>query len=634
MKAILRVALAAALIEAASLAQDPTAAGGVIPFFRPPANGSGADISGTWMLGGHQDVAYITAAGALVDYGGIPMNEAGRLFALAWPASRQTIRMEQCAGYTIPYAFYSPGNYRFWEERDPHNQRLIAIHMYFQTSEVNRTIWMDGRPHPPAWAAHTFAGFSTGEWKGNVLHITTTHLKHGFVRGNGASQSDEATVYEALIRHGDRMTYFAETVDPVWLDGPFTKTVINVRNILDPTAWLYACEDGEEIVSHDDSKIPSYAWGKHPFLREFADKNHVPILGALGGVETTRPEFIAKLRDTSAADAAAMALTVPATGVRSETNRGANSEPEDGEIHILPVQGSVYMLVGDGGNITVQVGDEGPFVVDAGAGKLSAKVIAAVRSLSPRPIQFIVNTSLHSAHTGGNASLAAAGEDASLQGSFFAGQAPTGATGFFSDPAHRATLIAQNNVLVRMQAAKAPEETIPPDTYLKERRRKWHNGEGIEMFYEPNASTDGDTIVHFRQSDVIATGDVFDMTRYPFIDLENGGSVKGEIDALNNILEKTVYKHDEDGGTMIVPGHGRLSDEYDLGEYREMLTIIRDRIQMEIDSGASLDQIKAARVTADYDTRFGATTGPWTTDMFIEAVYKSLKQSPNRKPGN
>lgn len=624
---VLPVAL---LITAPAFAQDFAAAGAGVNIgagLRPPASGSGADISGTWMLGGHQDGAYITASGALVDYGGIPFNEAGRLFALAWPASRQTVRVEQCAGYTIPYAFYSPGNYRFWEERDPNNQQLIAIHMYFQTSEVNRTIWMDGRPHPPAWAAHTFAGFSTGQWKGNVLHITTTHLKHGFIRGNGASQSDEATVYEALIRHGDRLTYFAETLDPVWLDGPFTKTVINVRNVIDPTAWLYACEDGEEVISRDDSKIPWYAWGQHPFLREFADKSHIPLLGALGGADTTKPEFMAKIHDAAAADTAAMALTVPSRDGPLEASRAANSEPDDGEIHTLPVQGNVYMLVGDGGNITVQIGDEGPFVVDTGAGKLSTRVVAAIRALSRRPIQFIVNTSLHAPHTGGNASLAAAGQDPSLPGSFFAGQAPIAATGFFTDPAHRATLIAQNNVQVRMETAKAPADTIPADTYLRERRRKWHNGEGIEMFYEPNASTDGDTIVHFRGSDVIATGDIFDMTKYPFIDIANGGSVRGEIDALYQILQKTVYKHDEDGGTMIVPGHGRLADEYDLGEYWEMLSIIRDRIQAAIDSGASLDQVKASRLTADYDTRFGSNTGPWTTEMFIEAVYTSLKQA-------
>ncbi len=579
------------------------------------------------MHGGHQDAGYQTAAGALVDYGGIPLNEAGRLYALAWDASRQTLRTEQCAGYTVPYAFYSPGNYRYWEERDPHTQQLIAIHMYFQTSEVNRTIWMDGRPHPPPWAAHTFAGFSTGEWKGNVLNITTTHLKHGYVRGNGASQSDEAVVHESLIRHGDRITYFGETIDPVWFDGPFTKTVINLRNGVDPTAWLYACEDGEEVLSRAETKVPHYLWGKHPFLREYADTYKVPMLGTLGGAETTEPGFTAKLRDKSAADAAALKETVPVPGAPQQSNQATGAEPNDGQIYILPVQGNVYMLVGDGGNIAVQVGDEGAFVVDTGAGKLSDRVIAAIRTLTPRPIQFIVNTSLHSAHTGGNAKVASAGKDPSIQNSFFAGQAPRAATGFFLDVGESATLIAQNNVMIRMQEAKEPDDMIPPDTYLSGRRRKWHNGEGVDMYYEPYASTDGDTIVHFRGSEVMAVGDIFDMLHYPFIDLKNGGSIQGEIGALNNILEKTVYKHDEDGGTMIIPGHGRLADEYDLGEYRQMLSIIADRIQAAITSGATLDQVKAARLTADYDTRFGASSGSWTTEMFVEAVYTSLKQN-------
>jgi cyclase len=597
----------------------------------PPRPGTGTDISGTWSYGGNQDAGYGTAAGALVDYGGIPFNEAGRLFALAWDAERQTLRTQQCAGYTIPYAFFSPGDYRFWEERDPHTQQLIAIHMYFQTSEVNRTIWMDGRPHPPPWAAHTFAGFSTGVWKRSILQITTTHLKHGYVRGNGSSQSDEAVVYENLIRHGDRLTYFGETIDPVWFDGPYTKTIINVRNIIDPTAWLYACEDGQEIFARPDTKIPYVPWGHHPFLREYANAYHVPMLGTLGGADTTKPEFAATLKNSAAAEAAAMAETVPVRGAPLQWNHDTSAEPNDGQIHTLHVQGNVYMLVGDGGNITVQVGDEGAFVVDSGAGKLSDKVIEAIRALTPRPIQFIVNTSLHSAHTGGNAKLAAAGKDPSIQGSFFAGQSPRAATGFFLNVGETATLIAQNNVLIRMETAKAPTDMIPPDTYLDGRRRKWHNGEGIDMFYEPNASTDGDTIVHFRSSEVMAVGDIFDMMHYPFIDLKNGGSIQGEIAALNNILEKTVFKHDEDGGTMIIPGHGRLADEYDLGEYREMLSIIADRIRNAIKAGASLDEVKAARLTADYDTRFGATSGPWTTDMFVEAVYTSLKQSSNKK---
>jgi len=318
----------------------------------------------------------------------------------------------------------------------------------------------------------------------------------------------------------------------------------------------------------------------------------------------------------------------PAPNRPAETSRAADPEPHDGEIHVLRVRDNVYMLVGDGGNILVQTGDQGPFVVDTGAGKLSDKVIAAIRRLSPKPIQFIANTSANADHVGGNAKLGAAGSDPSLPGSFFDLQAPGAATGHLSDPAHHATLIAHNNVVVRLEAAKAPADMIPADTFLEERRRKFHNGELIEMFYEPNAVTDGDSIVHFRRSDVIAAGDVFNTTQYPFIDLKNGGSVQGEIKALNAILDRTGYEHEEQGGTYVVPGHGYLCDEHEVVEYRDMVVIIRDRVQAMIKAGATLEQVKAARVTADYDTRYGANTGPWTTAMFVEAVYNSLKQPP------
>ena len=146
------------------------------------------------------------------------------------------------------------------------------------------------------------------------------------------------------------------------------------------------------------------------------------------------------------------------------------------------------------------------------------------------------------------------------------------------------------------------------------------------MFYEAAAHTDGDSIVWFRHADLIMTGDIFTTTQYPFIDTKNGGSLQGEIQALNFILDRTVYQHDEDGGTYIIPGHGRVTDEWDVAEYRDMLVIIRDRVQSMIKAGATLQQVLAARPTADYDPRFGATTGPWTTNMFVEAVYTSLKK--------
>ena len=228
------------------------------------------------------------------------------------------------------------------------------------------------------------------------------------------------------------------------------------------------------------------------------------------------------------------------------------------------------MLVGDGANITVQTGDQGTFVVDTGEGKLADKVLAAIRGLTPNPIQFIANTSFRPEHTGGNARLANAGQDPSLLGSFFVQSAPRGVTGLFSDPQAHATIMAHVNVQVRLQAARAADDAIPGDTYLEDRRRKFHNGEAIEFFYEKDAVTDGDSLIHFRRADVIVAGDVFSTTQYPVIDVKNGGSVQGEIRALNEILNKTVYRHQGEGGTYIVPGHGYLADEHEVVEYRDM----------------------------------------------------------------
>jgi glyoxylase-like metal-dependent hydrolase (beta-lactamase superfamily II) len=542
------------------------------------------------------------------------------LYALAWSASRVLGRQHQCMGYIPPYFYNAPGNYRFWEERDPHTQRLIAVKMYGQITEGTPTIWMDGRPHPPAYALHTWAGFSTGKYEGNVLTANTTHIKRGWIRANGVAQSDEATVSEHFIRHGDRITYFSVTTDPVYLAEPLSKTYTLLRNAKEPDAWLYACDDGEQILDRPEDQVPSYLWGLHPFLREFSEKRQVPLFAALGGPETIYPEFVAKLKDPAALEGGVQARLKPSGPAHS--SRALDPDPHDGEIHVLPVQDNIYMLVGDGANIAVQVGDQGPLVVDTGAGRLSDKVIAAIRKLSDKPIQFIVNTSFHPDHTGGNVKLRAAGYDPSVVGSFFSGQ--------FADAGQGATIIGHQNTQNHLNA---PNGAVPPagwpsDTFLQGRRRKFHNGEAVEIFYQPDAVTDGDSIVHFRRADVIATGDIFTTTSYPFIDTKNGGSVQGEIAALNNILDKTVYKHDEEGGTLIIPGHGRVCDEWEVAEYRDMIAIIRDRVQGLLKSGATLPQVQAARVTADYDDRFGATSGAWTTEMFVEAVYTSLKNPP------
>jgi cyclase len=320
----------------------------------------------------------------------------------------------------------------------------------------------------------------------------------------------------------------------------------------------------------------------------------------------------------TATDAEAEALLRPAPG-SSPVSQAVDPEPHDGEIHVWPISGRVYMLVGDGGNIVVETGDDGPFVVDSGSGQLTGKVIEAIRKLSDKPVQFIVNTSFLPDRTGGNIKLRAAGQDPSLVGSFFSMQ--------FRDAGVGATIIAQQNVETRMVNEKLPAPSWPSDTFLEDRRRKYHNGNAIEIFHQPHAITDGDSIVHFRQADVIVAGDIFNTTQFPFIEIQNGGSVQGEINALNEILNRTVFQHEGQGGTMIVPGHGYLSDEHEVVEYRDMLVIIRDRVRAMIKSGATLDQVKAARLTADYDTRYGANSGPWTTDMFVAAVYNSLKQA-------
>ncbi|MBZ5576205.1 MAG: hypothetical protein LAP40_06565 [Acidobacteriia bacterium] len=580
---------------------------------------AGIDISGAWYPLPFQDSGLITASGALAEYGGIPLSEAGRLYALAWNPSRIQGRQHQCMGYVPPYTYNQPGNLRFWEERDPYTQRLVAIKHYWQIAEGTRTIWMDDRPHPPAYAQHTWSGFSTGKYEGNQLTVYTTHLKRGWIRANGIPQSDEATLVEHFIRHGDRITYLAVVSDPVYLDEPFSRTYTLGRSIKEPDAWQYACDDGEQILGRKEDQVESYLWGRHPFVHEFADKNKIPFLATLGGPVTMYAELFDRVNDEKAAGEAALAELKPSAGPLV-ASRAADPTPHDGDIHVLPVQGGVFLLTGDGGNIAVQVGDQGPIVVNAGAGALSDKVIAAIKKLSDKPIQFIVNTGFQADFTGGNVKLRAAGFDPSVQGSFFSGQ--------FADAGKGATIIGHQNVQNHLIALKTPSDGWPSDTFVQARRRKFQNGEPVEIFHMPNAVTDADSIVHFRRSDVIVTGDIFNLVTYPHIDTKNGGTIQGELDALNFILDRTVYKHDEEDGTMIVPGHGRVCDEWELAEYRDMLVIVRDRVQDLLRSGATLDQVQAARVTADYDTRFGATSGSWTTPMFVEAVYTSLKNPP------
>jgi cyclase len=289
------------------------------------------------------------------------------------------------------------------------------------------------------------------------------------------------------------------------------------------------------------------------------------------------------------------------------------------EIHTLPAQGNVYMLVGPGGNMTVQVGKDGVFLVDTQVAQVSAKVLAEIRKLSPLPIRYIVNTHYHPDHIGGNEALRKAG--ATIAGGNVSGD--------IQDAALGAQVIAHENVLNRMSARSGgqavPTAAWPTSTFFEDKKKVFFNGEGIEVIYQPAAHTDGDTIVFFRRSDVISTGDIFTTTNYPVIDVAAGGTYQGVIDSLNRIIDMIVPVYGQEGGTLVIPGHGRLCDFGDVLNYREMATIIRDRIQDMIGKGMTLAQVKAARPTRDYDPLYGSTTGFWTTDQFVEAAYNTLK---------
>ncbi len=295
------------------------------------------------------------------------------------------------------------------------------------------------------------------------------------------------------------------------------------------------------------------------------------------------------------------------------------------ELHVVPVQGNVYMLVGAGGNITLQVGKEGVLIVDTGLAQMSDKVLAAIRQLSDKPIRYIINTHVHPDHVGGNEKIGPAG-------STIAGGNVVGNIG--ESAGKGATIVAHESVLSRMSAptgAQAPLPFVawPTDTYANDEKDLFFNGEGIQIFHQRAAHTDGDSIVFFRRSDVVSTGDIFLTTSYPIIDLQRGGSLQGIIDGLNHIIDLTIPAEKQEGGTYVIPGHGRLCDEADVVYYRDMTTIIRDRLEDMIKKGMTLEQVKAARPTRDYDPLYGANTGFWTTEMFVEAAYKSL--SPKKK---
>jgi cyclase len=290
--------------------------------------------------------------------------------------------------------------------------------------------------------------------------------------------------------------------------------------------------------------------------------------------------------------------------------------PQDAQsgLELLQVQGNISMLAGAGSNITVQTGKDGVLLVDSGSAAMSEKVAEAIRALSRGQVTYIVNTSDRSDHVGGNEHFARIGRPLAIAR---AAQAPV-------------FIIAYSTVLDRMSDRNAkppiPDRALPNDTYSVPQKNISFNGEAVQIFHQP-ATTDGDSIVLFRRSDVVSTGDLFDPTRYPYIDLRTGGSLPGVLEGLNRLRQMVIPADHVEGGTMIIPGHGRVCDMADLAVYHQMVTIVRDRLQDMIARGMTLEQVKAARPTRDYDPVYGSTTGSWTTEMFIEAAYSSLRRT-------
>jgi len=526
-----------------------------------------------------------------------------------------------------------------------------AYHIQFMRS-LDWPVFMDGRAHPPAWAPHTWTGFSTGQWVGNTLKITTTHLKDGYLKRGGPQTSDMFTMTDFLTRHGDVLTIVTYVDDPVYMDEPYVESTTYTIDLTSNVA-METC-NGTAFAENggtDRHHVPHFLPGQNTALTEWLKKDDwIPVEPTRGGAVTMYPEYHASLNGTSNA----ATLKVPISRTSADAAKTiAEQSPRDGQVHLLPVQGSIYLLIADGTNVAVSMGNDGVMLVNTGAASMSAKVLAAVNQLAnqavtppmpnncfgascpgawgwaspymnavisspppPRPIRYIVNTSAAPEHVGGNATIASAG--------FFPRGASFGSA--VEAVGRHASIFAHENVQNRLSTAPAAAQ--PTDTFFDEFQKlpEYFNGEAVILYGAPAANSDGDSFVYFRHSEVIAAGNLLSSISYPVIDVEKGGSIQGVIDGLNKILDLAVAEYRGQGGTWVIPGRGRLSDTADVASYRNMLTMIRDRVKDSIKKGMSLAQIKSSHPTLDFDPRFGSTSGPWTTDMFVEAVYKSLQE--------
>jgi cyclase len=296
-------------------------------------------------------------------------------------------------------------------------------------------------------------------------------------------------------------------------------------------------------------------------------------------------------------------------------------EAQNTELEVLQLRPNLYMIAGAGANIAVQTGEDGLLVVDTGTAGQSDAVLAAIKRISPAPIRYVANTSADPDHVGGNLAVVNAGQ--TLFGGWTTGNAAQfGRAG--------ASVVATERVLHRMSnpdGDRPPysDAAWPSEAFYLPRKYMFFNGEAVEFLLQPAAHTDGDSVVFFRRSDVLVTGDILDLRHFPVIDVARGGSIQGEIAALNRLVDiavPSVPLVSREAGTLVIPGHGHVGDQIDLAEYRDMLTVIRDRVRDLITAGRTLDQIKAAAPARGYTGRYGRPNG--STERFIEAVHHSL----------
>lgn len=339
----------------------------------------------------------------------------------------------------------------------------------------------------------------------------------------------------------------------------------------------------------------------------------------------TKPASAVGLRRLVAMVLLSVAMVgVPAHAQKARAAKNAQPAEFTGELDVMHVKGNVFLIgaAGGGAHSVFQIGPDGVVVVDTQTPATSAKLIAAIRKVTREPIRIILNTSFLPDHAGGNVPVTKVGR--------FIGD--RGEIDVASIKGHEGVLNRMSGVI---GTSTSPEEAWPTDVYYTGTMDLHMNGEPVILIHHPAAATEGDSVVFFRGSDVIVAGEIFTPDSYPVIQPEQrGGSLQGTIDALNRIIDLAVPVMNAQGGTLVVPAYGPIADEYSVVIYRDMLTIIRDRIADLIKRGMTLEQVKAARPTLDYDGIYGTAPRGWTTSQFVEAVYRELSATTDKAGPN